>query len=138
LYSVEARELTVKNVARILGITDEKDSCDCCGKSDLKSTVALELLDGSIVYYGTTCAGRAVGLKGKAASPQAVISKLEDQIKRREMLNRRKAEAQREADRGKHIVLVCRKGDHYLTVREAAFNARPALYGCPVFTCKPS
>ena len=46
----------------IQGITDERDSCDCCGKSNLKRTVALADADdgGEVVFFGTTCAARAM------------------------------------------------------------------------------
>ena len=52
---------------RILGTSDEVTACDCCGKSDLKSTVALMELDadgsdltGDAVYFGCVCAARAM------------------------------------------------------------------------------
>jgi len=44
-----------------LGTSDEVDACDCCGKSDLKSTVAIQDNDsGETLYFGTTCAARAL------------------------------------------------------------------------------
>lgn len=45
-----------------LGVTDEVNSCDCCGKSNLKSTVAFDVT-GEIVHYGSTCAARHTGRK---------------------------------------------------------------------------
>lgn len=49
-----------------LGWTDEVTACDLCGKSDLKSTAALALESGEVVYYGCTCAARALaGLTGQ-------------------------------------------------------------------------
>ena len=48
-------------MTKALGITDERTSCDCCGKSNLKCTVAMELDGGEIVYYGRTCASRNTG-----------------------------------------------------------------------------
>lgn len=51
---------------RVLGITDERTSCDCCGKNPLKSTTAVEMLDtGEIQYYGSTCVTRNTGLTAK-------------------------------------------------------------------------
>ena len=45
---------------RILGLVDWKNECDCCGKENLKKTVALENNEtGEVVYYGTTCAAAA-------------------------------------------------------------------------------
>lgn len=46
----------------ILGTSDEVTTCDCCGKKNLRITVALEPTDGSgDVYYGRICAARALG-----------------------------------------------------------------------------
>lgn len=42
---------------KILGICDDVNACDCCGKSDLQKTVAIENCEtGAIGYFGTTCA----------------------------------------------------------------------------------
>jgi hypothetical protein len=54
---------------RYIGVTDECIECQKCGKSDLKSTVVLALLDADgndeeITYYGSTCAARALAEKG--------------------------------------------------------------------------
>lgn len=46
----------------ILGTSDEVTTCDCCGKKNLRSTVALEATDGSgDVHFGRVCAARALG-----------------------------------------------------------------------------
>lgn len=50
---------------KILGITDEVTVCGCCGKSNLKKTVALDF-DGDVRYYGTDCAAKT--LLGKKSS----------------------------------------------------------------------
>lgn len=52
-----ARPLTMK----ALYVTDEIDTCDCCGRTDLKATVAMQLSDGGILHYGRTCAARNSG-----------------------------------------------------------------------------
>jgi hypothetical protein len=46
---------------KALYITDEIDTCDCCGRTDLKATVAMKLTDGEILHYGRTCAARNSG-----------------------------------------------------------------------------
>jgi GNAT superfamily N-acetyltransferase len=46
---------------RYLGTTDDVTSCDCCGRRDLKSTVALEDAHGNVMHYGTVCAARKTG-----------------------------------------------------------------------------
>ncbi|MFE2710267.1 hypothetical protein ACFXI6_18235 [Streptomyces mirabilis] len=54
----------------IKGIVDDYDECGCCGRRGLKRTVALMPLDADgnedgtaedVVYYGTSCAARALG-----------------------------------------------------------------------------
>lgn len=45
---------------KFIGVTDSVTACGCCGKSPLKKTVCLEI-DGDELYFGTTCAGRALG-----------------------------------------------------------------------------
>ena len=51
---------------RLLAICDDVTTCDCCGKQDLKCTMALEELDADgnamgEVYYGRDCGARALG-----------------------------------------------------------------------------
>ena len=48
-------------MARALGTDDGVTVCDCCGKSDLKFTVVMELDDGTLAHYGQICAGRNAG-----------------------------------------------------------------------------
>jgi len=44
----------------VLGTTDEVTACDCCGKSPLKMTYIVQLIDSPDVvnYYGSTCVTR--------------------------------------------------------------------------------
>jgi hypothetical protein len=46
---------------KALYITDEVNTCECCGRSELKATVAMQLSDGAILFYGRTCAARNSG-----------------------------------------------------------------------------
>lgn len=59
----------------ILGINDAIHNCDCCGKSNLKSTVIVDV-DGSIFHYGSSCATKNTGLTSK------IINKRLTKIKR--------------------------------------------------------
>lgn len=45
---------------KVLGITDERCECECCGKTNLKCTVALETAHGDVTYYGRDCAAKAL------------------------------------------------------------------------------
>lgn len=54
---------------RYLGITDECVECQKCGKTQLRSTVVLAVLDvdgntEDVTYYGSTCAAKALSIKG--------------------------------------------------------------------------
>lgn len=58
---------------RYIGITDECVECQKCGRVDLKSTIVLAILDAEgneedITYYGSTCAARALGIRGGGRS----------------------------------------------------------------------
>lgn len=49
----------------IKGITDEVNTCESCGWTDLKSTVILEINEG-VVHFGSLCAARAMGRRSKS------------------------------------------------------------------------
>jgi hypothetical protein len=69
---------TATQSLRILGVTDERTDCECCGKSGLKCTVALEHMDGDgngtgeVVYYGRDCASRVVHGNNKSGNVKSV------------------------------------------------------------------
>lgn len=42
---------------KILGTDDAYNTCDCCGKTNLKSTVIVDM-NGEILHYGSVCATR--------------------------------------------------------------------------------
>lgn len=46
----------------ILGYTEDVTTCDCCGKSDLKGTYAIEF-NGDLGYYGSVCAFKLHGIE---------------------------------------------------------------------------
>jgi hypothetical protein len=61
-----------KSLAAQVGITDEVDTCSCCGKTNLKSTVVFETTQewqgeggDQFVFFGTTCATNAKAKAGK-------------------------------------------------------------------------
>ncbi len=53
----------------VVGTTDERDTCDCCGKTDLKRVVVLLDDDNEFVFFGTTCADKA-NLPGTSRTAQ--------------------------------------------------------------------
>lgn len=50
---------------RAIAIDDSVHTCDCCGKSGLKSTVVMMDDDGEIAHYGSVCATRNSGRDAK-------------------------------------------------------------------------
>lgn len=65
-----------KHVAKfiVLGSTDEVNTCDCCGKSNLKATWAVEMIDspeGGVLHYGSTCVTRNTGKTMKEVRSEA-------------------------------------------------------------------
>ena len=46
---------------KTLAIVDDVNTCDCCGKTGLKSTVVMQGDDGEIKYFGSVCATRHSG-----------------------------------------------------------------------------
>ena len=72
--------MTDSKAYKMIGITDEVTSCDCCGRTDLKRTVVLERTDdGVIVYFGTTCGARAIGWTTKEFAAAAKDAQIERQ-----------------------------------------------------------
>lgn len=51
---------------RNLGFTEEVTACDCCGRTDLKGTYAIEdMQNGGIMYYGCVCAATRMNFSTK-------------------------------------------------------------------------
>lgn len=44
---------------KIIAITDETSTCECCGKTNLKKVIVMQNDNGDIVRYGTDCAAKA-------------------------------------------------------------------------------
>lgn len=60
-----------------LGVTDERDGCECCGRYGLKKVVALKDSEsGDVVYFGSSCAARAEGWGTKASDGPKMLTKL--------------------------------------------------------------
>jgi hypothetical protein len=45
-------------MSKALKTDDSVNTCDCCGRSNLKFTVLVELDNGELANYGSTCASR--------------------------------------------------------------------------------
>lgn len=56
--------------------TDEVNTCDCCGKTPLKSTVAFECQEtGETLHFGSVCAGAVGGLR-LTGNPHKALARL--------------------------------------------------------------
>jgi hypothetical protein len=55
---------------RLVGVTDERDSCDCCGRTNLKRVVVLHDGDDH-VFFGSHCAARLLGKPVRDVNRQA-------------------------------------------------------------------
>jgi predicted metal-binding protein len=69
-------------MSKQLGTDDSVNTCDCCGKTGLKFTFAVELDSGEVVHYGSTCVTRHTGkTPAKIASEIAAHEAAEKAIK---------------------------------------------------------
>lgn len=58
-----ARNVKTK-LFHVLGSDDSVTTCDCCGKTNLKATFAIEMIEtGEILHYGSVCVTRNTGRK---------------------------------------------------------------------------
>lgn len=62
---------------RYYGTCDDIQECQHCGRTELKKTVMLQMLDADgnpeeLTYYGTSCAARALGVKAAAVTRLAI------------------------------------------------------------------
>ena len=77
------------------GVTDERDTCDCCGRTNLKRVVCLtDHTTDEDVFFGTTCAARAMKITVKEAKARVNAAEA----------------AKREADRREHAARHAAKG----------------------------
>jgi hypothetical protein len=121
---------------KIKGIVDNVNTCDCCGKTGLAKTVALETNDGEIVYYGTTCASIALGY-GKEYTSRNVhklVQREEDKQKRAIERARAMESAQEHAARYNEPYLVLwksngRRGSYSTMSLEQYMALNNPIYG---------
>lgn len=64
----------------VLGVTDDKDFCQCCGRQGLKRVVFIEDTETQEVkHFGTTCATAPAKGFNVDKAVKAAISKFEDE-----------------------------------------------------------
>lgn len=103
---------------RFLGTADDVNTCECCGRKNLKHTVALSFDDGEAVFYGTSCA--AVALRMPAIEVKRSAKKVDDEKRNAEMATRQAADRSRYAafQTWLDAQLPSLKGERFLQLQE--------------------
>ena len=75
---------------KIIGTTQDITDCECCGRTNLKKTVIVAVLDAdgntdSIAYYGTVCAAKAT---------KRTVKQITDEVSAADAARRATAQAQ--------------------------------------------
>lgn len=66
--------MTNAKLMKCLGTDDSVNSCDCCGRDNLKATVAFETESGDVVYFGVVCAAKASGKSSVSIRAEARVA----------------------------------------------------------------
>lgn len=113
-------------MAKILAITDERTTCECCGKANLKRTVAIEF-SSDIRYYGTTCAAKALNFpnpeKYTSRNAELLVTDYGKRITAQERRAKALESAQAQANRFNQEVSVLRKDGRYSTMFSSQYIA---------------
>lgn len=64
---------------KMIAVTDDFDTCECCGRTGLKRTAVLADDEGNTIILGTTCAANKLGKGGsKKVELAELLSKKTD------------------------------------------------------------
>src|SRR5258707_10369859 len=55
----------------VLGYEEAVNTCDCCGKTNLNGTFAVERDDGEVLHFGCVCVTRHTGKAAKIIRKEA-------------------------------------------------------------------
>jgi len=103
---------------QVLGVNDDKHTCQCCGKSGLKRVVWLSIDGANPVHYGTTCAARVGGVTGSAARDlDEVVARLKAREVRAAAWHQVNLEARETANRKLVTQFVVEVDRGYLSMR---------------------
>lgn len=116
------------------GINNDSDTCEICGKVELKRVMWLAELDAdggethNIIAAGTTCGAVALGLNGNYKSVEEVVAAVEERGKREVSYNKAYAAAKKYYEStGEEVAIVYNNGS-YNMARGRAIDASPYLY----------
>lgn len=100
---------------KYLGTSDERLDCECCGKNDLKRTVAIECQEtGKVWYFGTSCAAKALRTTTKEVN--AALAALTKTAKAAE---KERVQAEARAARAAQWTAQCARAQAERATREA-------------------
>lgn len=122
----------------IRGITDSVTTCDCCGKTNLKRTVAIETESGEILHYGTSCAASYLRVPGSysAKTAEKMVANFHAMQERKKRFAAVCERAQLQANTTGENHEVVRTRDGVYVVRRGAAN-NGYRYICPSATFEP-
>jgi hypothetical protein len=118
----------------ILGINSDKDTCDCCGKKNLKRVIWLQFEGSDAVAYGTSCAAKALGVNGtySAKDAEKVVHAYQSGLELKQDYTAKCESARVEANRlGEAVGVFKNGGSPFYTCRMKAAETNPGLYGFP-------
>lgn len=93
----------------IIGSTDERTECECCGRTGLKRTIVIRETtadESRVVYYGTECAARAAGRTAAGIRREALAADRETarEVERARLIAEHEAAMLRRAFRDLHAL----------------------------------
>lgn len=109
---------------KVAGLSDD-DTCECCGRTNLKRVVVLEVfIEGQslheFVKFGTTCAAWAV--KGVKMTQAASLRWAQDEVRQEEERKLAERQALRKAWTAAHGKQVALLGNHQMVWVAKAFE----------------
>jgi hypothetical protein len=100
---------------KALYLDDTITTCECCGRTELKATVAMQLSDGGILHYGRTCAARNSGKNQKQIKTEIYAEQTRQENRRRKMQSNAEALAAYLADDLNHTGLEVQRRNYHQT-----------------------
>lgn len=110
---------------KALYITDEIDTCDCCGRADLKATVAMQLSGGGILHYGRTCAARNSGKTSQQIKQEVFAEEARKRNQAAQLAHRLEAWNAYQADDFGNVCLEVQRRNYHQTGGQAVNGKFP-------------
>lgn len=98
-----------------LYLDDSVTTCDCCGRTELQATVAMQLDCGGILHYGRICAARNSGKSQKQIKIEIFAEQARQENRRRKMQSNAEALAAELADDLGNLALQAQRRNYHAT-----------------------